>query len=119
MLLTEWDTHDCNTKYKSHYRMCQGHLDTTKHNPQDIEEHRPAAHLPIPVSHHTTEWEKRKTSHLEQLNAYGDTYDSNAISDSQNKIGGSHEKTTKTAVALKLFPFATVSLEKSSFEMTV
>ena len=35
------------------------------------------------------------------------------------RLSSSHEKTTKTAVALKLFPFATVSLEKSSFEMTV
>ena len=35
------------------------------------------------------------------------------------RLSSSHEKTTKTTVAQRIFPFATVSLEKSSFEMTV
>ena len=67
--------------------MAQGHLDTAKDDPQDIEAHGEAAHATCLVSYRTAKGVEWQARHLEELQADWDAYDGDAVDDSQYEVG--------------------------------
>ena len=95
MLQSEGDAYDGDAEEQSYKGMAHSHLDAAKDDPQDVEAHRQAAHLALLVLDGATEGVERQARHLEQLQAYGDTYDGDAIHYSQHEICDREEKASE------------------------
>ena len=95
VLHTERNAHDGDAEEQTYQRMRHRHLKTTTHNPKQIEQHRPAAHLAASVHDLVPKRRERQHSQLEQLHTYGNADDGDAIQKAKDEIDGSHQKTAK------------------------
>ena len=95
VLHTERNAHDGDAEEQTYQRMRHRHLKTATHNPKQIEQHRPAAHLAASVHDLVPKRRERQQSQLEQLHTYGNADDGDAIQKAKDEIEGSHQKTAK------------------------
>ena len=95
MLQAEWDADDGAAEDNAHCQVTQRHLNTTKQNPEDVEQQRQATHRLLTLRHLAAEWPEGEHTQLYNLNSEWNTNDCKAEHQTSDDVAQREEQTTE------------------------